>query len=572
MNATRPRRTLLRKNPRYLASAALICSVIGSGLWLGASADSSTIAKSSASIPMIATGTQSAKKAVQSDCASQINFRNETTTIISATLVEGGAVPVPGTAADLTGLPSFCRVVAVSRPTSDSQIGIEVWMPVADKWNGKFLSTGEGGLAGVVSHSGMAQYLRYGFASASTDTGHLATTPSSAWTVGHPEKIVDFAYRAKHEQTILAKELIASYYGKRPTRSYFSGCSNSGRQGLMELQRYPDDYDGYIIGAPANNWTRNMAYLIWMYQSSGGNPLAAIPAEKLPAIQAAALAQCDGKDGVLDGVISNPPMCRFKPETLACAPGTDSKSCLTAPQLGALNKIYSGPSDSHGRQLISPLQPGLEMGIPGITWDGFVTGKVNPAGVQFGVPTMQMLYNRADVDARRFNFDSDVRAFDTRFGPILNATATDLRLQRAKGIKVIQYHGWSDPLLPPGESIRYYEAIAARMGGTKKVQDFYKLYMVPGMSHCVQGGPAPTHFQQGTTPFRPNTSPENDVIKALEQWVEKGVAPGQIIATRYVNDDPSQGVVSRRPLCAYPRVQTYKGAGDPNSPDSFECK
>lgn len=506
-----------------------------------------------------------------SNCASLVHFAAPNTEILSASLVEGGSFTPPGSTAPLTGLPTFCRVIARSTPTPDSNIGIEVWMPVADAWNGKYLSTGEGGLAGAVIHSGMAQYLRYGYASASTDTGHSATEPTQNWTVGHPEKIVDFGYRAKHEQTVLAKELIAAFYGAPPSKSYFSGCSNSGRQGLMELQRYPNDYDGYIIGAPANNWTHNMAYLIWIHQASGGNPEGHIPAKKLPAIQAAALKQCDALDGVKDGIISDPPICKFNTAVLACAAGQDGESCLTPPQLNALNKIYAGPTNSRGEQLLSPLQPGLETGIPGITWEKYVTDTVS-AGTIFGPPLMQKLYDRADVDIMKFDFDKDMEQADAKLGPILNATDPDLSVQKARGIKIIQYHGWADPLLPPGESIKYYEAVAAKMGGMDKIQDFYKLYMVPAMSHCTQGGPAPAHIQQGTTPYRPGTTAENDVIKALDRWVEEGVAPKTIIATKYVNDDPEQGVVSRRPLCPYPTVQKYKGSGDPNSPDSFECK
>ncbi len=285
-------------------------------------------------------------------------------------------------------------------------------------------------------------------------------SPSSDWTVGHPERIGDFGYRAKHQQTLVAKALIVSLYGKAPTRSYFSGCSNAGRQGLMELQRYPEDYDGYIIGAPANNWTRNMAAFTWEYQAWTVDPAAKIPSSKLPAIQAAAQAQCAALDGVQDGIISDPRQCHFNPDVLICPAGTNTDSCLTAPQLTALKKIYAGPTNARGTVLFPAVLPGFQAGIPGNNFDLFVTGST-PGGVLFSRPTLQMLYNRADVDVLGFNFDSDVNLQDSQPGPILNATDTNLEAQKARGIKIIHYHGREDPALPPNESIDYYDGVVA---------------------------------------------------------------------------------------------------------------
>lgn len=483
-------------------------------------------------------------------------------------LIPSGSYTPPGTTTILTDLPAFCRVVGVANPTEDSSIIFEVWMPQTT-WNGKYLSVTEGGLAGAIGFPGLADALRRGYAGASTDTGHVVA--DTWWMVNHPEKVIDYGYRAKHLQTIEAKKTIVAFYDKAPDRSYFYGCSNGGRQGHMELQRFQNDYDGFVIGAPAHNWTGQTTNWInkrqAIYGTSETVPL--IPDNKLPAIQAASLAQCDEIDGIKDNVITNPRMCNFNPDVLACAGGADTPACLTPPQMVALKKIYQGPVTSSGRQLF----PGAEHGAEALTnsWLNYVTGT---SPVRLGVVTVGgMLYNRSDWNANSFNFDVDPALLDAKLGPILNATDPNLAAQKAKGIKIIQYHGWADPALEPQESINYYEKVVAAMGGLAKTQDFYRLFMVPSMIHC-QGGLGPTYFGQSagqTPPFIPATSAEDDVLKALENWVEKGVAPEKLIAKKYTGDVVGQPVTSTRPICPHPQVQKWNGVGPTNVASSFTC-
>lgn len=499
------------------------------------------------------------------DCVAQAKLSvDSTTSISSATLETSGSFTPPGSTTAITGLPPFCRVVGVAKPTSNSNINFEVWMPTSD-WNGKYLSVTEGGFAGAVGHATLSAYILRGYAAASTDTGHAAS--DTWWMVNQPERVADWGWRGKHLQTVAAKALIRSYYGEAPKYSYHAGCSNGGRQGLMELQRFPDDYDGYVIGAPANNWTAQTSGWLWKVQALFNDPASTIPQSKLPAVQAAALAQCDAIDGVTDSIITNPRQCTFNPDVLACpAGGPDADTCLTPPQLTALKKIYQGPRDSSGRQLFPGDIPGAENQL------GFWTQLFMPlAGVpQLGVRTVAgMLYNSPEWDFRTFNFDRDPAIMEASLALTTNATLTDLTQQKARGMKIIHYHGWSDPALAPDESIKYYDKVTASMGGAAKTQDFYRLFMVPSMTHC-SGGVGPNLFGQAGRMTAAATAAD-DVIMALENWVEKGKAPEQIIATKYTSDDITKPVVMRRPLCPYPKLQKYSGVGSANVETSFSC-
>ena len=265
------------------------------------------------------------------------------TTITAATTVRGGMLTTPANQT-LSNLPEFCRVIGVSKPTADSHITFEVWLPV-NTWNGKFLSSGEGGFAGVLNYTrsgldgGLDELLRRGYATASTDTGHVSS--DELWAIGHPERVADYAYRAKHLVTVAAKGLIAAFYGKPPDHSYFSSCSNGGRQGLIELQRYAADYDGVVVGAPWAFQSHSAAGMVWTAQALAV-PGASIPATKLPAIQAAATAACDRIDGLADGLIEDPRKCSFDPSVLLCTTG-DNNTCLTQAQVDAVKKLYAGP-------------------------------------------------------------------------------------------------------------------------------------------------------------------------------------------------------------------------------------
>ena len=365
----------------------------------------------------------------------------------------------------------------VSKPSADSDIRFEVWLPQPAGWNRKFLSTGEGGFAGQLNYQrngldgAMDELLRRGYATASTDTGHRSS--DQWWAIGHPEKAADYLYRAKHVTTVAAKAIIAAYYGQAPSHSYFSSCSNGGRQGLIEAQRYPDDFDGLIIGAPWNFQSHSNAGFIWDAQALAA-PGAAIPAEKLPAITAAVVAACDKNDGLADGVIADPRSCKFDPRSLTCH-GGDGNDCLTPPQVAALQKIYDGPSNPRTGESIFPgFARGSESG-----W----TGMVRPATAGSGllVYFSNLVYQNPEWDLRSFNFDSDMTHADQTVGRLGNATSTDYSAAIRRGVKIIQYHGWNDQTLQP--DVQPAVLRASREGERRPREDAGFLPTVHGSGH-----------------------------------------------------------------------------------------
>jgi feruloyl esterase len=493
--------------------------------------------------------------------------------ITSAQMVAAGAFKPPanetpwlrGEPSFYKQLPAFCRVTAVARPSSDSDIKLEVWLP-AKGWNGKFQGQGNGGFAGEIDYRAMGLSVADGYATAGTDTGHAGSGIDAGWALGHPEKVADFGYRAIHEMTQVGQAAARAYYGRRAARSYFSSCSNGGRQALMEAQRFPADYDGIIAGAPANFWTHLLSSALWDAQALTEQPASYIPSSKLPAIAAAVQTACDAQDGVADGILNDPRQCRFQPSSLECKNG-DSDNCLTAAQVTALKKLYQGAHDSHGREIYPGFLPGSELGNGG--WQTWITGSGPGKSLLFAFANgyfSDMVYDNSRWDYRSASLDQAVQAADRKTGRILNATDPNLARFKARGGKLILYHGWNDPAISALNSIAYYHQVVSAMG---PVNSFVRLYMVPGMQHCF-GGPGTDSFgQPGTTVPK---DPEHDLQLALEQWVEKGKAPGAIVATRYVGDeDPSKGVKMTRPLCPYPEEAKYKGAGDPNQAGSFLC-
>jgi hypothetical protein len=518
-----------------------------------------------------------APASAQKSCESLTALTLANTTITSATSVAAGAFKPPagpGAPAPTEPLPAFCRVAGTAKPTSDSEIKFEVWLP-ATGWNGKFEQVGNGGFAGVVPLFSMADPLLRGYATAGTDDGHVGSTDGT-WALGHPEKLIDFGYRAVHETSVQAKAIVRAFYGKDLARSYFVGCSDGGREALMEAQRYPDDFIGIVAGAPANYWTHLLVGAIWNEQALLNDPASYLPPTKLPAIQTAALAACDALDGVKDGLIADPRRCHFDPAVIECK-GADGPDCLTAPQVATVRKIYAGPKNPRtGAQVFPGFSPGTEA-VPA-NWRLWISG-TSPAQ-----PTLQdffgntfyadMVFDNPKWDFHTFNFDSDIKTTDDKVASILNSNDPDLGKFKARGGKLIQYHGWGDAAIPPQNSVDYFERVQSAMGKTGharefgSTQDFYRLFMVPGMSHCA-GGVGATAF--GNVPS-PQRDPGHDVVGALDQWVEKGVAPNQIIATGFVGGDPAKGVEMTRPLCPYPEDAVYKGSGDTNSAASFSCQ
>ena len=502
--------------------------------------------------------------ALAATCESLASLSRSGMTISTAETVATGSFKPPVGAA-MDNLPSFCRVAGVLKPSSDSEILFEVWLP-SSGWNGKLAGVGNGGFAGSMPYAGLAASLRRGFATAATDTGHEAGLTDAKWALGHHEKLVDFGYRALHDTTETAKAVIASFYGDAPKRSYFSSCSNGGREALMEAQRFPADYDGIVAGAPANYWTHLLLGAGWGLQAMMSDAASYIPAAKLPAIEAAALAQCDANDGVKDGVIDNPSQCHFDPSVLLCK-GAESDACLTSPQLATLKKIYSGPLDSKGRQVFPGYSVGGEPGQNG--WGGWITGARPGASLQSGFGTnffKYMVYEDPNWDVKSFSVDHDMKVADDKVAQVLNATDSNLKRFKDRGGKLIIYHGWSDAAIPPQNAIDYYKSVVGKMGA-KQTDAFVRLYMVPGMQHCG-GGPGPNVFGQ-TSPV--DSDPQHDINRAVEHWVEDGVAPAQIIATKYKGLNPSTGVERTRPLCPYPQVAQYKGTGSTDDAANFTC-
>jgi hypothetical protein len=499
------------------------------------------------------------------ECEGLAKLALANTSITVAQSVAAGSFTPPGAQA-IGNLPAFCRVAGVIKPSSDSNILFEVWMP-SSGWNGKFQGIGNGGFAGSISFGPMGNAVSHGYATASTDTGHAAGGVDATWALGHPEKVVDFGYRAVHETAEKAKAIMSAFYGNGPKRSYFSSCSNGGRQALMEAQRFPADYDGIIAGAPANYWTHLLTGALADVQATMLDPASYIPSSKVPAIEAAALAACDENDGVKDGVIDDPSRCHFDPAVLLCS-GAESDSCLTAPQVAALQKIYAGPKNAKGEPVFPGYSAGGAAGPQG--WPAWITGAGPGKALMYGFGTQffaNMLYNDAKWDWRSFTVDKDMKAADEKMGPIMNATDADLKKFKARGGKLIVYHGWSDAAIPPTNAVRYFESVVSKMGA-KNTDPFLRLYMVPGMQHCG-GGPGPSNFGQGGVA---QADAEHDIDAALERWVEQGVAPGAIVATKYkVGANPASGVARTRPLCPYPEVAHWKGAGSTDDAANFEC-
>ena len=492
------------------------------------------------------------------------------TTVDTAASVPAGPFIRPG-ATTPTNVPAFCRVAGTSRPTSDSEIHFEVWMPVSG-WNGKLDHGGNGGYGGSLSTPAgfMLSGLLRGYATTGTDMGHkAAVTPGASFALGHPEKIADWGYRANHVTSVAAKLLITAFYGAAPRLSYFTGCSDGGHEALMEAQRFPDDYDGIVAGAPANYWTHQSAAWVWEARATLDSTASFIPLSKLPMINRAAVAACPG---VLPTFIDDPTTCKFDPGSLLCA-GADAPDCLTAAQVTAVRKIYAGPRNPRTGARI---YPGLERGSEaaggslggGGSWSLLIAGPQTFLGGDF---YKYLVFNDPSWDFRTLDFDHDIAFADAKMQPIIDSTSPDLSDFKALGGKLIIYHGWADPLVNPRNSIDYLRSVAASGHGKgeddddgfpRRAQSFIRLFMAPGMTHCA-GGPGLNTF---------------DTLTALERWVEEGRAPDKLIASHtalafpdnVMSASPPPGDFSR-PLCPWPQVAHLTARGSKTDAGSFVC-
>ena len=486
------------------------------------------------------------------------------TTITLAKSVSAGTFTPPSARA-IQDLPGFCEVHGILKPTDVSVIHFEVWLP-ASNWNGRLEGVGNGGLAGTISYGPMGTALRNRFAAVSTDTGHTAEE-SRAW-LENRERLIDYSYRSLHLATVAAKAIISAYYEKPAEFSYYLGCSTGGKQGLMEAQRYPADYDGIVAGDAANFWTHQMMSEVWNGVVTG-TPETNLTQEKLELVQKAAMAACDALDGAEDGIISDPMRCHFDPTKLQCK-GDETSGCLTAAQAGAVAKIYSGPVNPRtGQKLYPGLYPGGEVGW-GRAGGQMVINRASTSGVSSNDFWSRAMFNTAAWEFRKFDFDRDITLADEKLAPITNATDPNLEEFRRLGHKLIYYHGAADPLIPAQNGIDYFESVVAAQKGLERTQGFFRAFLVPGLYHCA-GGPGATAIGGTLPPPADQMDADHDVVSAVARWVEKGVAPDKIIATKYVDNAPANGIALQRPLCAYPRVARYKGSGDMKDASNFEC-
>ena len=444
-----------------------------------------------------------------------------------------------------TGLPEYCDVVGTIRET----IGVEVRMPT--NWNQKMYFGGNGGFAGNIEDTWLG--LSRGYATISTDTGHQNFVVDASWALDDRVAERDYGYVAVHKSAILGKIIIEAYYKRSPKFSYFDGCSNGGRQALMEAQKYPADFDGIVAGAPALDWTGLMIGFNWDMQAlQATETTSLISAEQFLIIADAVLEECDAIDGLVDGLVNDPRKCHFKPEKLLCMENANT-NCLSQLQVDALKKISSGPKDSTGNLL----HPGFPMGalVSDFGWISWLVYNPDYPAVQFLFQNdffryMAFTKDNPNFDWKTFNFDTDPQRMRL-MSRILNATNADLSRFHQLGGKLLMYHGWSDSAVPPGRTIEYYRKVRKHLGA-QNTSTTVRLFMVPGMLHCG-GGPGPSYV---------------DYLTVLEQWVEEGVVPVSMEARH----DDNKGIPDRtRPLCPYPMVARYNGSGSINKAANFTC-
>ena len=465
-------------------------------------------------------------------------------TLISAESVPVGAFVSPNAAnaagaAAFKTLPAFCRVTARLTPTPDSDIRVEVWLPQSG-WNRKMQAVGNGGLSGAIPYPALAAAVKAGYATAGTDAGHVGE--NADFVPGHPEKLVDWGYRAIHEMTVAAKTFVAAHYDARPEKSYFSSCSTGGRQALTEAQRYPEDFDGIVAGDASWDQMRLYAARVALNIYVNREPAAVIPPSKYPMIHTAVLNACDALDGVKDGVIEDPARCAFDLATLTC-PAEDRADCLTKPQVESAKAMASPIVDHQSGAVLHPgrYYPGSELG-----WGG--VGGPAPSGESH--EGMKKIVFTAAWDYHTMRIPDDVERAVKADQGLLYSGDPNLTRFFSRGGKLLMYHGWADPLVTPDASLIMYKRINDAVGSA--ATNSLVLFMVPGMGHCG-GGP-------GTSVF--------DKVAAIDQWVESGVRPQSLPASHVTG-----GVTDRtRPLCAYPATAHYIGTGSTDDARNFRCQ
>jgi len=497
-----------------------------------------------AALALVACGASAAVQAADCNAVENLDLDHVDVAIAEAVSAGGLQLDLPGpfgaaTNDALRAAPALCRVALTARPSADSEIQIEVWLP-AENWNGRLQSVGNGAWAGSIGYAALAEAVGNGYAAASTDTGHVGN--SVEFAVGHPEKLVDFAHRAVHEMTLAAKAAVLAYYGRPADYAYFVGCSTGGRQALAEAQRYPGDYDGIVSGAPAYYPTHLQGMQVWSAAIGHRAPGAALTEDDFELVNDAVVAACDTLDGVADGVIENPAACSFDAASLVCQNGATT-SCLSPLKAETVALIHRGPADSGGRVLFPGLAPGSERGWTTLSGD---------APLSLAAETYRTLvFGDPSWDYRKFDPERDFAVGVERIGSLMNSNDPNLDPFLASGGKLLLYHGWNDPGIPAMGTVNYYESVRASVGA-EKADTGVRLFMVPGMNHC-RGG-------VGTDRF--------DAVSALDRWVSQDQAPERIEAERVVGGE----TVRTRPLCPYPQVAVYDGTGSTDLAENFVCR
>ena len=529
-------------------SYALAVAVIG-GLIPLASTPSGVLAQSGA-LAQSGVPAQSAVLAQSSEpsqgdaCGDLARIGQPGMSVTAAPVVAGAFTPSGGggsaQSARFAALPAFCRVQATLSPTPDSDIRMELWLPTSN-WNGRFQGVGGRALGGVIVYPAMADALAAGYATASTDTGHVG--PGGTFVVNHPEKLIDHGHRAVHEMTVAAKRLIAAYYARPAQHAYWNGCSLGGRQGLAEAQRYPDDYDGVIAGDIANDITGLYAARLTQHQFAHRNERSILTDAMLKALNAASVAACDAVDGVRDGVLENPSQCHFDPATVMCGAAGAPADCLNPEQVDSARFVYSPVKrPDTGAVLSNGLMPGSEAG-----WRAILGPEPERNSVEV---YRYMVFKNPQWDWHAFELAAALTAAKSSQLNEIDATSPDVRAFFSRGGKLLMTHGWADPQTPPLNGLDYFTRVRSVVGDTRAASSL-RLFMVPGMGHCDGG--------VGTDTF--------DAMQPLVNWVERGIAPGRFDARRMVDGR----AVRTRPLCAYPTVARWSGKGDTDSAANFTC-
>ncbi|MGC1305049.1 MAG: tannase/feruloyl esterase family alpha/beta hydrolase [Caulobacteraceae bacterium] len=503
-------------------------------------------------------------------CEDLVNLKLPDTVIKSAEPVAAGGFDAPDKV-KRPDLPAFCRVIASVKAAPDSDVGVEIWLP-ADHWAGVFHGNGNGGFGGLLAagYGGMEVGLRRGYATAVTDTGTAPATPLDGDAlIGHPRKWKDWGRLSTHVMTVTGKAVAKAYYGQDARRSYYTGCSTGGQQGLIEALYYPEDYDGVLVGAPVVNRTWGHAVAVWDVQAADLLPGHKLSDAKLTLLNKAAVSTCGGHGNGLAGdpFIADPLACRFDPAVLACH-GADAATCLTAAEIQTAKAFYSGPTSHAGRPLYYGWLPGSE--APGRFGWNFIQTPPN------GEPAFDGLFKWVfgpEWDWRKFDLERDMPKVDAMLGPAVNdAMRGDISRFRARGGKLIIYQGLADTLVAPGQTLALYDRLGRESGGPAKARAFARLFMAPGVMHCGAGpGPDAFNAANGGAGKPASATPRDDLFAALAHWVEDGAAPAQVIATKYVDDTPTKGVALQRPLCAYPQKAWYRGSGDSHDASAFVC-